>query len=161
VVPCRKLLQSPLLLNLFVYLCHCFVINRVLKKLFVTGNYRPISITCIASKLLEHIFASNMMQHLETNNILYELQHGFRAKRSCGSQIISLIHLFERKDLTQFMICSDMPKYFILYSSLLCGTLSKAFAKSIIIKSVCLFLSLFCINTKRLPQAPRRSRSCY
>jgi hypothetical protein len=31
------------------------------------------------------------------------------------------------------MICSDMPKYFILYSSLLCGTLSKAFAKSIII----------------------------
>jgi hypothetical protein len=56
------------------------------------GNYRPISITCIACKLLEHIFASNMMQHLETNNILYELQHGFRAKRSCESQIISLIH---------------------------------------------------------------------
>ena len=27
--------------------------------------------------------------------------------------------LFERNDLTQFMICSDMPKYFILYSSLL------------------------------------------
>jgi hypothetical protein len=26
------------------------------------------------------------------------------------------------------MICSDMPKYFILYSSLFCGTLSKAFA---------------------------------
>jgi hypothetical protein len=56
------------------------------------GNYRPISITCIACKLLEHIFVSNMMQHLETNNILYELQHGFRAKRSCESQIISLIH---------------------------------------------------------------------
>ena len=33
-----------------------------------------------------------MMQHLETNNILYELQHGFWAKRSCESQIISLIH---------------------------------------------------------------------
>jgi hypothetical protein len=40
-----------------------------------------------------------------------------------------------------------MPKYFILYSSLLCGTLSKAFAKSIIIKSVCIFLSLFCDNS--------------
>jgi hypothetical protein len=33
-----------------------------------------------------------MMQHLETNNIFYELQRGFRAKRSCESQIISLIH---------------------------------------------------------------------
>jgi hypothetical protein len=29
-------LQSPLLLNLFVYFCHCFVIIHVLKKLFVT-----------------------------------------------------------------------------------------------------------------------------
>jgi hypothetical protein len=33
-----------------------------------------------------------MMQHLETNNILYELQCGFRAKQWCESQIISLIH---------------------------------------------------------------------
>ena len=33
-------------------------------------NYRPISLTCIACKLLEHIFANNMMQHLETNNTL-------------------------------------------------------------------------------------------
>ena len=63
------------------------------------GNYRPISLTCIACKLLEHIFASNMMQHLETNNTLYELQHGFRAKRSCESQIISLIHELSQEDL--------------------------------------------------------------
>ena len=32
------------------------------------GNYRPISLTCIVCKLLEHIFASKMMQHLEANN---------------------------------------------------------------------------------------------
>jgi hypothetical protein len=28
VVPCRKLLRSPLLSNLFVYFCHCFVIKH-------------------------------------------------------------------------------------------------------------------------------------
>ena len=56
------------------------------------GNYRPISLTCISCKLLEHILASNMMKHLETNKILYELQHGFRANRSCESQVLSLVH---------------------------------------------------------------------
>ena len=32
------------------------------------------------------------MQHLENNNILYDLQHGFRRSRSCESQLLSLIH---------------------------------------------------------------------
>jgi hypothetical protein len=32
------------------------------------------------------------MEHLESNNILYEMQHGFRSNRSCESQIISLAH---------------------------------------------------------------------
>ena len=79
------------------------------------GNYRPISITCIACKLLEHIFASNMMQHLETNNILYELQHRFRAKRSCESQIISLIHDLSQnndKNIQTDLIIMDFAKAF-------------------------------------------------
>ena len=79
------------------------------------GNYRPISITCIACKLLEHIFASNMMQHLETNNILYELQHGFRAKRSCESQIISLKHELSQnndKNIQTDLIIMDFAKAF-------------------------------------------------
>ena len=32
------------------------------------------------------------MQHLEDNNILHDLQHGFRRKRSCESQLLSLVH---------------------------------------------------------------------
>ena len=32
------------------------------------------------------------MKYLESNNILFDLQHGFRADRSCESKIISLIH---------------------------------------------------------------------
>ena len=56
------------------------------------ANYRPISFTCISCKLLEHIFSSNIMKHLEKNNILYNLQHGLRQNRSCETQIILLIH---------------------------------------------------------------------
>ena len=44
----------------------------------IAGNYRPVSLTSITCKLLEHIISSNVMHHLEGNDILYRLQHGFR-----------------------------------------------------------------------------------
>ena len=61
------------------------------------ANYRPISLTCIICKTLEHIVASSIRKHLSKLNIFYELQHGFREKRSalvnpsssCWSMIFS------------------------------------------------------------------------
>ena len=53
------------------------------------SNYRPISLTCIASKLIEHIIVSNLMKHLDNNNLLSPYQHGFRAKHSCETQLLS------------------------------------------------------------------------
>ena len=55
------------------------------------ANYRPISLTCIICKLMEHIIASNLVKHLDRNQILYDLQHCFRAKRSCETQLTMLI----------------------------------------------------------------------
>ena len=37
---------------------------------------------------MEHIIYSNVMNHLQTNNILSDVQHGFRNKRSCESQLL-------------------------------------------------------------------------
>ena len=54
------------------------------------GYYRPISITCLCSKILEHIITSNTMRYLEDHNLLHNRQHGFRSKRSCESQLIEL-----------------------------------------------------------------------
>ena len=56
------------------------------------ANYRPISLTSVASKLLEHIIHSHVMRHLEKHNILTDSQHGFRAKRSTETQLIQTIH---------------------------------------------------------------------
>lgn len=55
------------------------------------ANYRPISLTCILCKVLEHIVASNLTAHFNKNNILYDLQHGFRERRSCETQLLQLI----------------------------------------------------------------------
>jgi hypothetical protein len=53
------------------------------------SNYRPISLTCIASKIMEHILVSNIMTHYDNNNLLSQYQHGFRSKHSCETQLIS------------------------------------------------------------------------
>ena len=53
------------------------------------SNYRPISLTCIACKLMEHIITSNIMSHARENNIIYALQHGFLDKRSCETRSLN------------------------------------------------------------------------
>ena len=35
------------------------------------ANYRPVSLTCICSKIMEHIILSHMSKHLSLHNILY------------------------------------------------------------------------------------------
>ena len=52
------------------------------------SNYRPISLTCIACKMMEHIVTSSIMKHANNHGILYSLQHGFRDRRSCETQLI-------------------------------------------------------------------------
>ena len=42
------------------------------------SNYRPISLTSVCNKLLEHILHSQIMKHLENHTILTDQQHGFR-----------------------------------------------------------------------------------
>ena len=54
---------------------------------YESANYRPISLTCICSKLMEHIICSSMMKHAKENNILYSMQHGFREGLSCETQL--------------------------------------------------------------------------
>ena len=55
------------------------------------ANYRPISLTYVASKRLEHIIQSHVMKHLELHNIFTDSQHGFRAQRSTETQLIQTI----------------------------------------------------------------------
>lgn len=51
-------------------------------------NYRPVSLTCIASKVMEKIITNRIRAHLEANNLLHPGQHGFRTKRSCVTNLL-------------------------------------------------------------------------
>ena len=61
-------------------------------KKFMAVNYRPISLTCVCCKLMEHVVARQIMRHSDEHGILYDLQHGFRSKLSCETQLIELSH---------------------------------------------------------------------
>jgi hypothetical protein len=55
---------------------------------YQASNYRPISLTCICCKLLEHVTVSTIMKHSNIHNILHPNQHGFRTHRSCETQLL-------------------------------------------------------------------------
>ena len=52
------------------------------------ANYRPISLTSVTCKLIEHIIYSQIINHLDSNGILTDRQFGFRKGRSCETQLL-------------------------------------------------------------------------
>ena len=55
------------------------------------SNYRPVSLTSVVCKVLEHIVHSNIMSHYDRWNILCDSQHGFRKHHLCETQLIETI----------------------------------------------------------------------
>jgi len=56
----------------------------------VAKNYRPVSLTSVVCKQMEHIIAGYIRQVWENRDWLCEGQHGFRPGYSCDSQIITV-----------------------------------------------------------------------
>lgn len=79
------------------------------------ANYRPVSLTSVCCKTLEHILTSTIMNHLENNEIMSSQQHGFRKKRSCETQLLGftneLIENTSRGQQTDILIM-DFAKAF-------------------------------------------------
>ena len=44
----------------------------------IPSNYRPISLTSVCNKVMEHIVFHSIMQHVQHYGILSEFQHGIR-----------------------------------------------------------------------------------
>ena len=79
------------------------------------ANYKPISLTCVCAKLLEHIICKHMLIHFDRHSILTPLQHGFRAQHSCETQLLlastDLVQNFENKLQTDVIVL-DFSKAF-------------------------------------------------
>ena len=60
-------------------------------------NYRPVSLTSVLSKLLEHIICHSMMTHFQKNEVLTDLNHGFRSGYSPETQLAVTIDDLAKK----------------------------------------------------------------
>ena len=55
-------------------------------------KYRPVSLTPLTSKVMEHIVYCQISRHLSTNRIISPHQHGFQPGLSCETQLITVIY---------------------------------------------------------------------
>ena len=56
------------------------------------SNYRPVSLTCVPCKMLEHIVCTNIMVHLDEHKLLSDRQHAFRKNSRCETQLLTVIN---------------------------------------------------------------------
>ena len=79
------------------------------------GNYRPVSVLCIISKVLEKIVFLQIDKYLKEKNVLYEHQSGFRSSHSTETCLIHLMDWIRMKsDKGNFvgMVLLDLQKAF-------------------------------------------------
>ena len=88
--PIYLLWERSLMLGKVPSQCKRAIITPIHKKgrKDCANNYRPVSLTSHIIKIFERIIQRHLSHHLESNDILSNIQHGFRAKRSCVSQLI-------------------------------------------------------------------------
>jgi len=56
------------------------------------SNYRPVSLTCIACKVMEPIIVQRMLIYLKTNNIITWQRYDFLARRSTTSNLLDSLN---------------------------------------------------------------------
>lgn len=79
------------------------------------SNYRPISLLPVLSKTVEKIISAQLIQHLETNNLLSKTQHGFRPNLSTTSALLTLTNqLYANMDskMVSLVTLCDLSKAF-------------------------------------------------
>lgn len=57
------------------------------------GNYRPVSLTSQICKIFERVLKDEITNYLESNNLLWNSQHGFRKNKSCLTNLLEFMQM--------------------------------------------------------------------
>ena len=89
-------------------------VTPVFKKgdLSELGNYRPISLLPIVSKVLERLIDEQLRNFLDRHGIIDDAQHGFRRSHSCETALVSLSQkLFSKREQKNFSCVTAIEFY--------------------------------------------------
>jgi hypothetical protein len=82
----------------------------------LASSYRPISLLSSLSKILERVLLKRILDHVDTNNIIPDEQHGFKSKKSTTHQLLRIVnHIknnFKLNQRSTGMILLDVEKAF-------------------------------------------------
>ena len=81
------------------------------------GNYRPISVLCALSKILERHVHDSLYTYLMSHNMLHDGQSGFCAKHSCETALNHMVHTWASaidKGLVNGVVLLNLRKAFNL-----------------------------------------------
>jgi len=57
-----------------------------------TANYRPISLTCVTSKICERIISNQMFSYFLANGLINKAQHGFLKGLSTATNLLQCVN---------------------------------------------------------------------
>ena len=128
-IPLTRIINSSITSGTFPEEWKESIVCPILKKGDPTlpKNYRPISCLVTASKVLEKVVCQQFTKFLESNNLLPENQHGFRANHSTVTALIAMqsewIRNTEEGLVTGILIWDLSAAYDTVDTDLLCEKL--------------------------------------
>ena len=92
-----KLLSNEVCRPLYI-IFNSSLLPKIWKKSIITpifkkgeplhsNNYRPISITCVMCRVLEHIISKQLILYLKSNNLFIKYKYGFISGKSTALQL--------------------------------------------------------------------------